>query len=141
MYLKKNYSHLSSEIISSIEEMKTDQIKKYVCDDFSGVYVGHSFIFLQQAFEKFISLGNTELVFYHRFYREFDVEINLGIHIHKICRTKFIGNKSGHILSLFFVLDEGKIKDFYDVTDVKKILGTVPISDKQILVYPLHPTE
>jgi hypothetical protein len=77
--------------------------------------------------------NNTRANFDNRFFKTIKGEGNTIYY-----RTKFCGNKTRHFISLFFEVRDLVLTDIYDVTDVTKKDGTIPIGKNQILVFPLH---
>jgi hypothetical protein len=122
-------------VFLAIEHLDCDMLKPFI-KDLKSLYRNESLLSeMNTAFEEMRKNNNTRANFDNRFFKTIQGEDNTIYY-----RTKFSGNKTSHFISLFFEVRDLVITDIYDVTDVTKKDGTIPISKNQILVFPLHET-
>ena len=122
-------------VFLAIENLNSDMLKPFI-KDLEGFYRNEAVLNeMKNAFDEMRKHYNTRAGFDKRFFKKIEGKENTIFY-----RTKFCGDKTRHFISLFFEVRDSVIINIYDVTDVTKKDGTIPIGKNQILVFPLHET-
>ena len=133
------FNHDIMLFIDALEEMNIETIKKIVLEnnpDFSQE-LRYNIFCLKEGLNVMHSLGNNRLKFSKKFFRIFTYSCPIDEKIIDYYRCKFTGNKTRQHLSLFVEVYKNRICSFYDVTDVKKAKGCIPIDNLQVLAIPI----
>ena len=129
------------DILDSMEEMDSDKVSDLINHNLSESLYNKQGNHEQftKAFEQMKVLGNTKLKFIKKSARVINYPAVYPLfHKQKILNFKFVGNLTKNHLTLFFILHNEKVVNIYDVIDVKKKVGSVPLDNFQILVFPIN---